>query len=464
MKEHKFLISFSETQFRASTAIMPDDKEDVFYCLGFGYTAGSKTRFLIRQVLNPYEFEVDRGIAHVSPSPEFLCRLYNQLRKEQAKIVLQIHWHKFSDQPEFSGVDDECAFLLLQDAKNVIPDVKIVQLVFGRDSKHFKARFITDNGFFYFDNIEIIGANGIAVLPERKPLNVNIGQVFQKNALAFTKEGMDKISNAIVAVIGLGGIGSGLLYQMARIGFRYINIIDPDVVTADNCNRLYWVNNPRDEIGKPKVKFIAEEYKRFNPKARIWYLMDDAKSSKARRLMKRADLIVLAVDNDSIRVLVNSFAAQYSKPLVNVSTGIFMNKEGNKIENAGTQTQWFIPREIDYPCLRCQGSLNQKEIQQELMDMSQKENRRMAGYIDNTLISPEPQVMPLNGIGISLAMWEICCRIIGIKKPEPWTYYDAIQNKLINMHARQNPECSCCGFNEMSILAIGDYKKELMKQ
>ena len=210
MKEHKFLISFSETQFRASTAIMPDDKEDVFYCLGFEYTAGSKTRFLIRQVLNPYEFEVDRGIAHVSPSPEFLCRLYNQLRKEQAKIVLQIHWHKFSDQPEFSGVDDECAFLLLQDAKNVIPDVKIVQLVFGRDSKHFKARFITDNGFFYFDNIEIIGANGIAVLPERKPLNVNIGQVFQKNALAFTKEGMDKISHTIVAVIGLGGIGSSL--------------------------------------------------------------------------------------------------------------------------------------------------------------------------------------------------------------------------------------------------------------
>lgn len=141
-----------------------------------------------------------------------------------------------------------------------------------------------------------------------------------------------------------------------------------------------------------------------------------------------------------------------------------MNKEGDKIQNAGTQVQWFIPREIDCPCLRCQGSLNQKEIQQELMDESQKQNRSKAGYIANTLISPEPQVIPINSIGVSIAVWEICCWIIGIKKPEPWTYYDAIQNKLINMQVRQSPECTCCGLNEMSVLALGDYKKELIKQ
>lgn len=464
MKEHKFLISFSEAQFKTSTAIMPDDKEDVFYCLGFEYTAGSKTRFLIKQVLNPYEFDVDRDIAHVSPSPDFLCRLYNQLRKEQAKIVLQIHWHKFSEQPEFSGIDDECAFLLLDDARRIKPEVKVVQIVFGRDTKHFKARLLTDDDFIYLDDIEIIGSEGITILPDKKTPVASIGSIFEKNVLAFSKEGMEKISHTIVTVIGAGGIGSGLLYQMARIGFRYINIIDSDVVTANNCNRLYWVNNPRDVIGKSKARFIAEEYKRFNPKARIWYFMGDANTSKARRLMKRADLIVLAVDNNSIRAVVNSFAAQYCKPMVNVSTGIFMNKEGNKIENAGTQIQWLIPREINYPCLRCHGSLNQKEIQQELMDESQKENRRKAGYIVNTLISPEPQVMPLNGIGISLAMWQICCWILGIKKPESWTYYDAIQNRLINIQVRQSTECTCCGLNEMSVLASGDYKKELIKQ
>ena len=142
-----------------------------------------------------------------------------------------------------------------------------------------------------------------------------------------------------------------------------------------------------------------------------------------------------------------------------------MNKEGNKIEHAGSMIQWFMPREVEYPCLRCHGSLDQKQIQQDLMDESQKENRKNAGYISNTTISPEPQVMPLNGIGISLAMWQICCWITGIRKPGgAWTYYDAMQNRLIHMQVKQNHECSCCGFNEMSILALGDYKQILVNK
>jgi len=372
--------------------------------------------------------------------------------------------YQFEDEPVLSQKDDKVAFNLEHDARKRSPGINVIQIVFGKDSKHFKARLLSEYGFIYFDNIEIIGSNGITMLPKRKKINNKIESIFEKNVLAFSKEGMAKISQIIITVIGAGGIGSGLLYQMAKVGIRYVNIIDPDFITADNCNRLYWVNNPRDAIGKPKAKFMAEEYRRFNLKAKIWYFMGNANTSKARRLIKRADLLILAVDNDSIRAVINSFAAQYSKPLVNVSTGIFMDKQGNKIQAAGTQIQWLIPRLAEYPCLRCHGYLDQKEIQQELMDESQKENRRRAGYIANTAISPEPQVMPLNGIGISLAMWQICCWITGIRKPEPWTYYDAVQNKLINIQVKQNHECSCCGFNEMSILALGDCKQELVKR
>lgn len=463
MRKNKFLISFSETQFKEATALLPDDLEDAYYCLGFQYTAGNKTRFLIRHVLNPYEFSVKRGIAHVSPSPDFLCKMLNLIGREKTQVVVNIHWHKFEDEPFFSHKDDEVAFNLEHDARKRSPDIKVVQIVFGKDSKHFKARLLSEYGFIYFEGIEIIGSEGIKILPFRERINAGNESIFEKNVLAFSKEGMDKISKAIVAVVGAGGIGSGLLYQMSRIGFRYINIIDPDVITANNCNRLYWVNKPRVSIGKSKAKFIAREYRRFNPRARIRYFIGNANTSKARRLMKRADLIVLAVDNDPIRAVVNSLAAQYSKPLVNVGTGIFMNSGGNKIQAAGTQIQWFIPRFTEYPCLKCQGSLSQKAIQQELMDDTQKENRRKAGYISNTTISPEPQIMPLNGIGISIAMWQICCWFASIKKAEPFTYYDAMQNKIINMQPRQNSDCSCCSLNEISILSLGDYKLELTR-
>jgi molybdopterin/thiamine biosynthesis adenylyltransferase len=320
---------------------------------------------------------------------------------------------------------------------------------------------LTSNGFVYFSDIEIIGPDGITIIPQKESLLTCIDSVFEKNVLAFSKNGMQKISQTIVAVIGTGGIGSGLLYQMARIGFKYVNLIDPDTIIADNCNRLYGVSSPDEAVGKIKVKFMAQVYRLFNPKARVWYVAGDARLNKAKRLLKRADLIILSVDNDSIRAIINSFAAQYTKPLINVSSGIYMDKEGLKIKDAGTQIQWFIPREKEYPCLRCQGGLHQKEVQSELMDDTQKENRKRAGYIANTQISPEPQVMPLNGIGISMAMWQICCWITGSQKPAPWTYYDAVENKLINIQVKQNPECTCCGLDEMSILGLGDCKQTL---
>ena len=462
-----YMISFSESQFRQATNVFPDNFEDVFYALGFEYETKNRTICLIRQVLNPYEFNVERGIAHVSPSPEFLCRLYNQLRKEQAKIVLQIHWHKFSEKPAFSGIDDKCAHLLLEDASKIIPNIRVVQIVFGNNSEHYKARYLKDRKFIYFNNLEIVGPEGIKSWPEKRRFSLfsyRPEKIFEKNVLAFSREGQEKISKIKIAVIGASGIGSGIIYQAARIGFQNISIIDFDRITADNCNRLYFVENPKKAIGKLKTKFMAKAFKRFNHKAKIRCFTGNARDKKAQELLREADLIILAVDNDSIRAIINSFCAQYCKPLVNIATGIFMDKEGNKIESAGTQVQWFLPREADYPCLRCQGSLNQKEIEESLMSETQKENRRKAGYISNTAISPEPQVMPLNGIGISMAMWEICCWITGIRKLTPWIYYDAIENRILKMKVKQNSGCYCCGLNELSVLALGDYEHKLLTE
>lgn len=463
MEDKNFSVSFSQTQFKEATFIKKDEREDVFYCIGFEYKTENHIKCLVRQVLNPYEFEVERSVTHVSPSLEFLCKLWNTFREENAHAVMQLHWHKFSQKPEFSAIDDKCAYLLQKDTQKINPNTRIVQIVFGNNSEYSKARYLQDNNFIYFTNIEIIGPDGINVLSSAKKsiTNFEIEPVFEKNVLAFTQAGQERIKNTKVAVIGAGGIGSGILYQMARTGFQDVIIIDSDFISATNCNRLYFVDRIFRSVGSKKAKFMAEAFKRFNPKAKARYLIGNAQDDNAQELLKGTDLIVLSVDNDSIRAVINSFAARYTKPLVNVATGIFMDKEGNKIQNAGTQIQWFFPREEEYPCLRCHGSLNQKQIQEALMDESQKENRKKAGYISDTEISPEPQVMPLNGIGISIAMWQICCWITGIKKPEPWTYYDAMNNKIINIQVKQNPDCSCCGLNEMSILATGDHNHEL---
>lgn len=457
--DDKFVLSFSASQFASGTKINDDEFEDVFY--GLSYAAGGEngTKELVRVVLDPYEYEVRRSTSYVEPDPKFVCKLHNLLKRERASSVVQLHWHKFSTEPEFSFQDDQCARLLLADAARAVPHIKVIQIVFGRQSEHFKARYLDrKEKFIYFDTIEIIGPQGIEVIPKvhSEPLPNAADRIFEKNVIAFSQKGVEKIRKTSVSVIGAGGIGSGLLYQMARIGFEKVTVIDFDRIEASNCNRQYFIIRPRRALGMNKTDLVKKGYRQFNRKAEIECYAGSVSDPEAQNMLKRADLVVLAVDNDAARAVVNSFCARYAKPLVNVATGIVMDKEGRKIASAGIQLQWFIPREESYPCLRCHGSLSDREIQRVLMSESLRENRKRAGYVENTSQSPVPQVMPLNGIATGLAMWEITAWIAGIKRPSPWLYYDAMQNKLIQLNVRQNPTCSCCGLNETSILALGD--------
>jgi hypothetical protein len=457
--DENFVLSFSESQYRLSTQTKDDDREDVSYCLAFSSKNGNKVKDLVRVVLDPYEFEVKRSACHVEPDPLFVCKLYNTLRKEEANSVVQLHWHKFSSMPEFSSLDDRCAELLLADITRFNPQIRVIQVVFGKRSEHFKARYTSKTGkFTHFDELEIIGPKGIRLLPEKhaQVSEFMADEIFEKNVLAFGKAGVDKIHNTSVAVVGAGGIGSGLLYQMARIGFRRVSVIDFDKIEATNCNRQYFIAKPSEAVGKQKANFIKNVYKQFNPKAEIECYNGPTTDLQAQAILKRADLIILAVDNDAARAVVNSFCARYAKPLVNVTTGIKMDEGGKKIASAGTQLQWFIPREDAFPCLRCQGSLSNKGIQKCLMSGSQKKNRKQAGYVVGTNQSPAPQVMPLNGIAIGFTMWDITGWITGIRKPVPWVYYDGMQNTLIPLKVVQNPTCSCCSSNETSLLAVGD--------
>lgn len=458
-----YRVSFSGSLFKEATRTLPDNKEDGYYCFAFNIQADNRRKDLVRQVLSPYDKNLDRGIAHFRPSDEFVCKLRNLYRREISPSVLNIHWHKFSLYPDFSDDDNILVYDLLENIQDINPQVRIVQIVFGEDSKYFKARFMENGKFVYFNKIEIVGPGGVKILSSKKnKVSVyNIADIFQRNASVFTKVGQEKIVRTRVAVVGASGIGSGLLYQMARIGFQNVSIIDFDKIEASNCNRLYSVDTPKRAIGRYKAKFMAKKYRQFNSKAKAQYYIGRAEEAKVCGLLKNMDLIILAVDNDAIRAVVNSLCARYCKPMVNISTGIFMTNSGNKIDSAGTQIQWFIPREPDYPCLKCHGGMNQKQINQNLMSETKRKNRKKAGYISNTILSPEPQVMPLNGIGISMAMWQICCWITGIKKPEPWSYYDAMENRLINMQVKQRIDCSCCSLNEISVIALGEEIRKL---
>ena len=70
------------------------------------------------------------------------------------------------------------------------------------------------------------------------------------------------LKKSSAAVAGLGGLGSNIAINLARMGLGRIKIIDFDVVEPSNLNRQqYFIN----QIGKNKVDALFETLRQINP-------------------------------------------------------------------------------------------------------------------------------------------------------------------------------------------------------
>ena len=71
-----------------------------------------------------------------------------------------------------------------------------------------------------------------------------------------------KLSEASVAVCGLGGLGSRIAFALARAGVGRLHIIDFDNVDISNLNRQQYF---ADQIGIPKTEALFANLKRIAP-------------------------------------------------------------------------------------------------------------------------------------------------------------------------------------------------------
>jgi Dinucleotide-utilizing enzymes involved in molybdopterin and thiamine biosynthesis family 2 len=126
--------------------------------------------------------------------------------------------------------------------------------------------------------------------------------------------GQQKLANAHVAVVGVGGLGCPIDLYLAAAGVGKITIIDADVVEETNLNRqiLHWSN----DIGKPKVQSAVEKLRQFNPQVTVIPIHGRLTEETVEEWLKDADIIVDALDNFPMRLMLNRYAVKTRKPLV----------------------------------------------------------------------------------------------------------------------------------------------------
>jgi len=89
----------------------------------------------------------------------------------------------------------------------------------------------------------------------------------ERAELLFRKEGLEKLQNANVLVVGLGGVGSFAAEFLCRAGIGKMTIVDGDVVDITNINRQ--LPALHSTVGQPKVTIVGDRLMDINPELKL---------------------------------------------------------------------------------------------------------------------------------------------------------------------------------------------------
>jgi adenylyltransferase/sulfurtransferase len=152
--------------------------------------------------------------------------------------------------------------------------------------------------------------------------------------------GQQKLFDAHVLIIGIGGLGSPAAIYLASAGVGTLTLVDFDRVELTNLQRQI-VHN-QDDIDSPKVASARRNLQRINPGVTINTIDEKPDAQLLNRLVQQADIVIDASDNYPTRFAVNSACVAHKKPLV---SGAAIRFEG--------QISVFDKRSATSPCYNC---------------------------------------------------------------------------------------------------------------
>ena len=128
----------------------------------------------------------------------------------------------------------------------------------------------------------------------------------------FGLEGQQRLLDARVLIVGMGGLGSPIALYLAAAGVGTLGLVDGDTVSLTNLQRQIIHGTP--DVGRSKVDSAAESIIRVNPEVKVekheLFLNED----NALDIIRDYDFVVEGSDNFSAKYLVNDACVILGKP------------------------------------------------------------------------------------------------------------------------------------------------------
>lgn len=234
--------------------------------------------------------------------------------------------------------------------------------------------------------------------------------------------GQTKLSNAHVAIIGLGGLGSPAAMYLAAGGIGKLTLCDFDTVDLGNLQRQ--IAHTTNSIGEPKVESAKKTLAALNPDTKIETLQTMLNDQQLNQLFERVDVVIDATDNFPSRFSLNRAALATKTPVIVGAASRFRG-----------QVTTIDPRNNQHPCYAClfPGASNETET-----------------------CSTNGVIAPLVGVIGSMQAIE-CIKVIldigALLRGRLWIH-DALSGCSRIVPFSKDPECSACGKKDQEFSAI----------
>ncbi len=220
------------------------------------------------------------------------------------------------------------------------------------------------------------------------------------------EEGQRKLRETTVLLIGVGGLGSYIAYELVALGIGKLILVDPQTVELSNLNRqiLYATS----DVGKPKVEVAKKKLSDLNPDVVIEAVRKEITPENIRELVAEADIVVDGLDNWATRLIVNDECVRQGKIFVHGGVREFYGQILTVIPGKG-------------PCLRC------------IIPQPPREERLQV-------------ISGVVGLVASMEVVEVIKVATGKGRPayDRIVVYDGLEQTLSHIKIARRPDCPAC--------------------
>ena len=231
---------------------------------------------------------------------------------------------------------------------------------------------------------------------------------YDRSIRFFGHEGQERLATASVVVVGVGGLGTHVVQQLALLGVGKLTMVDDEELEESNRNRYVTARSTDPIPGSFKAHLGDRLICETNGGVESVPLAVPLQSRAAFDSIVQADYVFGCLDDDVPRVILTELCAAYTKPYFDLASDILLEESayGGRVCVA-----WD-----GQGCLICLKQVDLQAVQQGLAgEAARRDRETIYGLPTSELEEKGPSVVSINGVVASLAVTEFMLAVTGVR-------------------------------------------------